>query len=340
MVETDYNKIIERAGLVSAGMIPYKYSNIIIQEAVTESAMLSKMRKLPNMSSRVESMPVMNLFPTAYFVDSEAGDGGATYSEGLGKTTRQMWGASLLTAAKLMVLVPIPKDTIADAEGFGYDLWGEVKPRIVEVTSRTIDRAILQGLNKPTAWPLGIIQGAVAKSMIVEHKADVKKDYYDEILGEGGLFDLVEKKRYPVDGIIADISMKAGLRGMRSTIGTPIFPGEDLADMASKYGYALDGVPIDFPANAALNAAEDAVPALMIAGNFNSAVYSWRTDMALSISDVSTITDNEGKVVYNAFQQDLVIAKLTVRLGWQLPITAHISGVANRYPFAALTPAA
>lgn len=337
MTGTDYNKIIERSGLVQAGMIPIKYTNTIIQEVVTQSALLSRMRQLPNMSTRVENIPVMNLFPSAYFVDSEAGDGsGSTFSEGLAKTTRQMWGGSLLTAAKLMVLVPIPKDTIADAEGFGYDLWGEVKPRIVETTARTIDRAILQGINKPIAWPQGIVQGAISKGMSVQHKATANQDYYDELFSTGGVFTMVEKKRYKVDGIIADLSVPGELRGVRNSFGQPIL----YDDPEEAYDFKLGGIQGTVPDNGCIDVTSDPNPALMIVGAFKSAVFSWRTDIALQMSDVATVTDDTGAVVYNAFGQDLVIAKLTCRLGWQMPIPAHIAlPAASRYPFSVLTPA-
>lgn len=335
---TTYDEILARSGLVSAGMINPKYVPGVIQETVKQSAVMSLMRREPNMSTKIESRAVMSLFPEAYWVDTEAGDGSGTEpSGGALQTTKQGWTNATITAAKMGVQVPIPKDTIADlAEG--YDLWAEIKPRLAESIARKFDQAVLwDDTNAPTAFPDSIYQDCIDNSMYIDKSDSVGaaltfKDMYDAILGEGGLFSLVEGKRYNVDGIVADIGQKAVLRGLRNADGVPLWAVEN-GQGAPRY--SLGGVDVNFPENDSLPPAT----ALMIVGNWKKAFYAWRQDIQLSMSDTAVITDPAtGATLLNAFQQDVVILKATCRIGWCCPIPVDIASTASRYPFACLKP--
>lgn len=331
-----YDEVLARSGLVTAGMINTKYVPGVIQEAITQSAVMPLMRREPNMSTKIESRPVMSLFPEAYWVDTEAGDGTSPeVAGGALQTTMQGWTNATITAAKMGVQVPIPKDTIADlAEG--YDLWAEIKPRLAESMARKFDQAVIHGTSKPTAFPDSIMTDIASASMSLTHGAsNTMKDYYDEILGESGLFSLLEDKGYEVDGIIAATNVKSKLRGLRSTEGIPLWSG--VSNGQGKISYELDGVPVNFPKNRVVNP----TVALMIAGNWKSAFYAWRQDIALSMSDTAVITDPAtGAVLLNANQQDVVILKATCRIGWCCPIPVDIAATSDRYPFGALLPAA
>jgi HK97 family phage major capsid protein len=331
-----YDDILARSGLVSAGMIPTKYVPGIIQEAVTQSITMKLMKKLPNMPTAIESMPVMNLFPQAYWVDTEAGDGGGSeFTEGLMETGIQGWTNTTITAAKMGVVVPIPKDTIDDAVSNGYDLWGEIKPRLAESIARKFDLAVLFGTNKPSAFPDSILTDAGTASMVIDRSDSVGSgktfvDLYDAIMAENGLLSLVENKRFMPDGIVADISMKAAFRGLRSADGVPLWAGEK--NGLGGVSYTLDGLPVDFAENMV------STSALIIAGAWKRAMYAWRSDIAITFSDSGMVTDGSGAVLLNAFQQDVILMKATCRIGWCCPIPADIAGTATRYPFAVLKP--
>lgn len=331
-----YDEVLARSGLVSAGMVNPKYVPGIIQETIKQSAVMPLMRKEPNMTTKIESRAVMSLFPEAYWVDTEAADGTSPeVAGGALQTTKQGWTNATITAAKMGVQVPIPKDIIADlAEG--YDLWGEIKPRLAESIARKFDQAVLwDDTNAPTAFPDSILADCVSAGTTLVHGSDADmKDLYDEILGEGGIFSLVEGKRYNVDAIVADLGQKAAMRGVRSTDGVPLWSQEN---GQGKPRYSLAGIDVTFPENDCLPPAS----ALMIAGNWKRAFYAWRQDIQLSMSDTAVITDPAtGLTLLNANQQDVVILKATCRIGWCCPIPADIAGTANRYPFAALLPAA
>lgn len=332
-----YDEILARSGLTSNGFIQTKYVPGVIQEAITQSVCMKLMRREPNMSTKTESRPVMSLFPEAYWVETEAGEtvgeGEVEAEKGLLETSTQQWTNATITAAKMGVVIPIPKDTIADlAEG--YDLWGEIKPRLGESIARKFDQAVLTGTGAPAAFPDDILTDATSASMVIDKSDSVGaektfKDMYDAVLGEGGLFGLVEGKRYRVDGIVADVSQMAVLRGLRSSDGIPLWSQGNGQGAPS---YTLGGIPVTFPENDSLNPAS----ALMIAGNWKKTFYAWRQDIQLSMSDTAVVTDATGAIKLNSFQQEVVLLKATCRLGWCCPIPVDIAGTANRFPFAVL----
>ena len=130
--------IISRSNL--SGLIPEPVTREIIQGVTEGSAVLAMGRRLPNMTSKTQTLNVLDSLPIAYFVD---GDTGAK------KTTNMAWDKKKIYAEEVAVIVPIPEAALDDAD---YDIWGEVKPRLTEAFGKVIDAAILFGTNKPTNW--------------------------------------------------------------------------------------------------------------------------------------------------------------------------------------------
>lgn len=87
--DTDVN-IIDRSGAES--LIPVQESNEIIQGVITQSAVLQRGRRLPNMTSRQYKMPVLDMLPIAYFVNGDTGQK---------KTTKMAWDKNSLLLKKL-----------------------------------------------------------------------------------------------------------------------------------------------------------------------------------------------------------------------------------------------
>ncbi len=330
------------ANIISRGdagdLIPVDVSREIIQGIPAASAALSQLRQLPNMPSAQTRMPVLSALPSAYFVTGEPGDG-TEGIRGQKQTTKQAWANKYLNAEEIACIVPIPEAVLADSN---YDIWGEVKPRIAEAFGVVIDGAIFFGTNKPAAWPDGIVPSAIAAGNSVE--LGTGTDIYDDIMGEGGVLSLVEASGFGVTGHVADLSMKAKLRVLRDSNGVPIF----VRSMSEKIGYELDGSPITFPENGAW----DATAAHMVSGKFSEAVYAMRQDITYKILTEAVIQDNEGNIVYNLAQQDMVALRCVMRIAWQVPnpinrLKATEGGkgigdagadVVGRYPFAVLTP--
>lgn len=309
-------------------LIPVDVSRDIIQNAAESSAFLSAARRLQNMSSRQSRMKVLNLLPTAYFLDGDTSQK---------QTTKVSWDNVYLTAAELAVIVPIPEAVVDDAE---YDIWGEIKPHIEAAFGKAIDGAAFFGTNKPTDWPTAILTAATAKSHVLDLSTQIAagQDLYDILMGEDGLLALVEEDGYMVTNHIAALKMKAKLRGLREKVyngtglvaaGAPIFQ----KSMSERGGYDLDGEPLSFPKNGSM----DAATALMFSGDFNQAVWSSRLDMSYKVLSEAVIQGPDGAILYNLAQQDMVALRCVMRLGWALPIPVN-PVAADPYPFAVLVP--
>ena len=202
--------IIDRTGAES--LIPTQEANEIIQGIVAQSAVLSRGRKLPNMTSKQYKMPVLDMLPIAYFVNGDTGQK---------QTTKQMWDKKFIVAEEIAVIVPVPESVLDDAE---YDIWGEVKPRIIEAFGAKIDGAVLFNVDKPSTWRDGVVATATAAGKVATLGADT--DLYDVIMGEDGVIAKVEDSGFFVNGHMADISMRAKLRGLRDKNGNPIFKSD------------------------------------------------------------------------------------------------------------------
>ena len=306
--------IIDRTGAES--LIPIQESNEIIQGVVTQSAVLQRGRKLPNMTSRQYKMPVLDMLPIAYFVNGDTGQK---------KTTKQAWDKKFITAEEIAVIVPIPEAVLDDSD---YDIWAEVRPRIVEAFGKVIDGAILFGTDKPASWRNDIVATATAAKTVVGLGA--ADNLYDKIMGEDGSIAMVENSGYFVNGHMADISMRAKLRGLKNANGDPLFK----SDMQSSTTYSLDGSPMNFPNNGAF----DKSKALMISGDFSQLAYAIRQDITFKLFTEGVVQNTDGSIAYNLMQNDIVALRAVMRLGWEIPnpINSVEKNKTKRCPFAIL----
>lgn len=299
-------------------LIPVQESHEIIQGVVEQSAVLQRGKRLSNMTAAQYKMPVLDLLPLAYFVN---GEGGAAKK----KLTTMAWDKKVIYAEEIAVIVPISEAVLDDAD---YDIWGEVRPRLVEAFGQKIDGAILFGTDKPATWRKDVVTTAADAGSSVK----LGSDLYDSILGENGVIAKVEESGYFVNGHMADITMRAKLRGLKDTTGQPVFR----SDMQTGTNYTLDGSPMNFPRNGAF----DKTKALMVSGDFSQLAYSIRQDITFKLFDQGIIQDPAtGDILYNLMQNDMVALRAVMRLGWEIPnpINAMVQDKTKRCPFAILT---
>lgn len=307
--------IIDRTGADS--LIPQEEANTIIQGATETSAVLRLGRRLPDMNNRTRRLPVLTALPSAYFVTGDTG---------LKQTTNAAWQNKFLNAEEIAVIVPIPEAVLDDSD---YDIFGQVKPLIVEAIGRTIDRAVIHGENRPADWPEGLVPQTVTAGNTVT--LGTGTDLYDDIMGVNGVIARVEEDGFMVNGHVAAMSMRGRLRGLRDANGQPIFT----ATMQENRRYALDGDPMEFP----LNDGMDPARALMVSGDFSNLVYAIRQDITWKLLDQAVIQNPDGSILYNLAQQDMVALRCVIRLAWQIPNPLNrVNGTGTRFPFAALRP--
>lgn len=299
-----------------SALIPETVASEIISGIPITSAAMSLMRKA-RMTRKQHRMPVLSALADAYFVQS----GG-----GLKQTTKLAWANKFLTAEEIAVIVPIPEEYLDDAE---FPIWDQVKPRISEAFAVTIDAATLFGVNKPASWGLDVYHHAVAAGNEITRGAVALQDVAGDISDAMGL---VENDGFDVNGHAARRAMRATFRNLRSTDGTPIFaPG-----IPNKEPASLWGEPLHYISNAAWQSAL----ASLLTGDWNQAIFATRQDINFKVLTEATILDDQGNVVYNFAQQDMVGLRVTGRFAYQVVNAINREGTyADQSPFAVLHPA-
>jgi len=294
----------------AAALIPEDVAAQILQNLPEQSAALSLFRRV-TMSRGQQRMPVLAAFPTAYFVDGDTGQK---------QSTSVAWDNKYLYAEEIAAIVPIPEAVLDDA---GFDVWGEVRPRLEEAIARTLDAAVFFGVNKPASWPDAVVTGASAASHIVTRGTN--------LAATGGLagdisdaFALVEADGFDVNGVIATTAYKGLLRGVRAT------DGMQLPEVSTNQAY---GVNIAYPMRGLWSGTTEA-----IVGDFSQGIIGLRQDITYKVLDQSVIQDGEGAILYNLAQQDMIALRVVMRVGYQVAnaIKADNTDGDTRYPFAVI----
>lgn len=302
-----------------SGLIPEPVTKEIIQGAVAESAVLRMARRLADMTSKTQTLNVLDALPTAYFVNGEATDSGA--GDAFKQTTKMAWAKKKIYAEEIAVIVPIPEAVLDDSN---YDIWGEIRPRLSEQFGKLIDAAILFGTDKPSTWRKGVVPSAIDAGNGVAAGTSI----FDDIMGANGLIAKVEQDGFNPNGVMSAVQMRGQLRGLKDTTGQPIFK----TDMQGSTRYALDGMDMYFP----MNGSFDPSQAQMIVGDWSQLVYAIRQDITFKIFTEGVIQNPTTKAIeYNLMQNDMVALRAVMRLGWEIanPINAYNADIENPFPF-------
>lgn len=309
-------------------LIPEDVSREIIKSTTQASAVLS-MFKHRTMSRAEQRMAVLASKPTAYFVNGDTG---------LKQTTSISWANKFLDAEELAVIVAIPEKLLDDVD---YDLWGEIKPEIIEAMGIALDAAVLFGYNKPASWPASIVSAAIAAGNTVTQTAQSSThDVADDI---NSTMAAVEIDGYDVNGFFIRNSMKAELRGLRDVNHQFIFqPPSGLSDTVYKgtiFGEkAVSSMSGIYEAEDAGTYGRAANSVKLIAGDWSQGIVGIRQDLTWKMLDQSVITDNNGLIVFNLPQQDMVAMRVVARYAFQVPNPINRMNLteATRYPFAVM----
>lgn len=310
-----YNSLVSRTDVQA--LIPEDVSRDVIKGAVEQSAALSLFPRV-TLATNQQRVPVLSQLPVAYFVSGDTG---------LKQTTEMAWSNKYLNVEELAAIVPIPEAVLDDS---GFDVWGEVRPRLEEAIGRALDAAIIFGTNAPASWPTNIVAAAVAAGNAYARgtNAAAAGGIAEDI---NQLMGLVEADGFDVNGFVARRNYRSRLRSARDTSGQRLleFGGDRSAP-------TIEGAPLVFAMSGmwptGLSAAE------FLAGDFSQVMLGVRQDMSYKILDQAVITDAGGLVVYNLPQQDMIALRVTFRVAWQIanPMNYEQPTEASRYPFAVL----
>ena len=280
----------------------------IIEGVTKQSAALRMFRKLPNMSSAIMRMRVLDALPVAYWVNEGTNNGRKNLTEAA-------WANKYIVPAEIAVIVPIKEDVLDDAD---IDIWGEIRPRLVEAIGKKIDQAIFVGVDKPASWRADLLSSIAQAGAYVPQASGTT--LYSAI---NDAMVKVEESGYNPTGIVGGVDVKGKFRMMLDTAGQPI-RGTEIDELPKSY--------ID-------NGAWDKSKAQLIVGDFTQAVYSIRQDITYKVLDQAVIQDpSTGDILYNLAQEDMVALRVVMRLGWEIPnpINALQDDESVRFPFAAV----
>lgn len=294
-------------------IVPEPLAADIIQELPAASSVMQLARKVP-MSTRTQRLPVLDTLPQAYFVSGDSG---------LKQTTSMEWTNVSLVVEELAAIVPIPDAYVDDAN---IPIWSEVRPRMVEALAKKIDAACLFGTDKPNTWSEALVPSAIAAgNTVTADNADIPLSVAE--LAEKVTLDGFTQ----VSGWAVRPGFKWRLLRTRSSQGVPIYePDLQNGRGGSLYGYPLSEVS---------NGAWDPTVADLLLGDWSKAIVGTRQDISFKMFDQGVINDADGKVVWNAMQQDGQAMRVVMRLAWATanPVTNLNGDSATRFPFGVLT---
>lgn len=310
-----YDNIISRADAQS--LIPLPVASEI-QKAMTEDSAALRLFKTVPMSSKTERMPVLSALPVAAWVTGDTG---------LKQTTEANWADKTLVVEELACIVPIPDAVIADAS---FDIWGEIRPLIVEAMARALDSAVFFGTNKPASWPADVAAMAVAAGNVATIGATA--DNKGGIIGDiNAVMATVEADGYDVNGFVTSRSFRSKLRGVRDV------NGQRLLDIDAS-GDRIEGQPIAYAMSGLWPNPATAGSAQLIAGDFTKGIIGVRQDITYKLFTEGVIQDNTGAIVYNLLQQDMSAMRVVARYAYQVanPINYSNGTEGTRAPFGVL----
>ncbi len=313
-------------------LMPEEVFDEFTRRTTEQSAIQALARRAPDMSRLQTRVPVLDVLPFTYIKNA-----GQSHSDTeRKKLTNLEWDNKYLNAEDIITIVPVPDNVADDVD---RNIWDEALPYIVESIAQKFDQAVTMGTDAPNAWPDDLITSATAAGNTYTHESDAQKDLYDEILSQGGLYNLVEEDGFDPNGNLGAIRFKSQLRGLRDDNGQVIFKrttdnGQNVQAMTQ---YDIDGVPSFFPKNNAL----DPSNALMLTGDWTKLIWAVRKDVTVDIFRTGVIQDpSTGDILYNLLQDDMSAMRVVTRLAWQVPNPVNITNTSDgtRYPFAALLP--
>jgi HK97 family phage major capsid protein len=291
-------------------LIPASVAADIISAAEQASVVLRLARHQP-MPTGVVNVPFIKTLPVSGWVNGVGGRKPATSVE---------WSSETITPEEVAAVIAVPQATIDDA---GIPIWSQVRQAVTDAVSFSIDSAVLFGDNAPPTFLAGGIAGQAIAAGNTAHTPTT--DPPDVVSAVNAAMADVEDAGIEVTGHAADISIRSKLRGLRDENGQPLFVPNLGADAYS----TLYGLPIAFSSSGAF----DTDIADLITGNWNYLIVGVRRDMTVETSTEGVITDDTGKVLVNAFQDDQVLMRVHMRLGYVLgkPVTRRAGGPA--FPF-------
>lgn len=271
-------------------LITPEVRNEVIEDIVKESAVLKHFTRLQNMTTSQREIKIVDTLPVAYWVEGNTG---------FKQTTDLSWENKRIIAQELAVIVPVSINSIRDS---AIDIWSTVRRLVVENMHKKIDEAIIMGKDKPPMFRASLVDTIINAGAAINTTADFVTDT-DSAMAK------VEASGFIPTAIMGSVGLRSDLRRVVDSTGQPIY---------ASWLDGLEKIYVD-------NAAWDGTRAKYIIGDFKKCVYAIRQDIEFEIFTQGVVSDpSTGAVVYNLMQQDMIAARCTMRLGWEVPNPVNI----------------
>ena len=283
------------------GIIPEKYRDEIIQGTIKNSVALRLFKKLRNMTSFEENIPVLEMLPQGGWVGVEE-----NFEKPL---TTMMWGNKKLKSEEYAARLIVRDSVLKDSK---FNIWGEAKHRFQEDFGVGFDKTVFTGVNRPGEFPADIITSCINAGAVVSPSGNIMADL-DKAM------TMVEKSGFNANALIAGLESKSLFRMFVDSTGQPI------------NGSFVNSLQKEFIGNGAW----DSKRAKMIVVDFSQAMYSYREDMQFAISNVATTKDETGNII-STFDENKTVMKSWWKIGFIIPnpLSKYNEINVNRFPFA------
>ena len=277
----NFANAIKRSDLGDA-LIPNERSTEIIQTLPQQSVIANRAKRV-TMSKAKKEQPVLASLPEAYWVAE--GRSQQNHEDRVGGRDHQRRGTR---GAR--------PDSRLRGRGRRHRPRAAIRPLIAEAFGKKIDEAAIFGVDKPASWGTDILAGAKAAKNTVA--AGTGADFAADVASLG---QKIAEQGFAINGFASKAGLNWQLIGLRDTNGQPVYSPSIAEGQPSRlYGYDLNEVT---------NGAWDPTKAELLAADWSKFVYGVRQDMTFKIFDQGIISDADGKVIYNAMQQDSKIMR-------------------------------
>ena len=250
------------------------------------------------MSEGQEAVPIVSFLPVAGFVNPRYG--------GRKPATKVEWSTQALVAEEIAATVAVPTAWIMDA---GFDVEGQVEQTLSTAVAKVIDEAILFGTGAPATFPVG---GVVAAAGAAHTGADA-------LAALDASFGALEADGVDPNGIAASSLIGSALR--QAYQAAAALPGEAPAQ-------TIWGVPVS------KGAFWDSTKGDAIVGGWQYLAIGIREDITFGRSTDGVLVDGTGAIIANAFQDNLTLVKIYIRLGCAIGRPLNPDGSGAITPFA------
>jgi hypothetical protein len=261
-------------------LVPTHVVSDVVDALQTESATM-RLGRIIRIPTGEASVPILSTAPEAGFVTPRLG--------GRKPIATIEWSAARLVAEEIAAVTAIPDAFIDDA---GFPVWPSVRPAMSAAISKALDQATLFGIDAPSSYPDGGVAAAAQPAVGVEGEVADSLDDAMAVVEQSGLIP---------DGIASSAAIRPALRAEARAVQLSVM---------DPITYSFYGLPTQ-------------VVSPWDSGTGDAIVGAWKTsllvglrqDVRFDLSSDGVLLDPDGNVVISAFQDDVTLLRVFIRVG-------------------------